>query len=50
MPLQKVTVKGKTGWRYGKSGKVYFGKTGKARALKQMQAILASDFNQTTKE
>jgi len=42
MPIYKITQKGKTGYRYGKHGKVYFGKTAKEKAEKQMRAIYAS--------
>lgn len=42
MPIQTCKVKGKKGWKWGKSGKCYGGITGKAKALKQARAIHAS--------
>lgn len=42
MPIYKVNKKGKTGYKYGKSGKVYFGKGAKQKAEKQMRAIYFS--------
>ena len=41
MPLVKVQVNGKVGWRIGLTGKVYIGKNGKKRALLQLKALLA---------
>lgn len=42
MPIIKVYKNGKTGYKYGKSGKVYFGRGAKKKAEKQMRAIYAS--------
>ena len=42
MPLRKCEVKGKSGYRWGKSGKCYTGKGAKAKAMKQARAIEAS--------
>lgn len=42
MPIYKITQKGKTGYRYGKHGKIYFGKNAKQKAETQMRAIYAS--------
>ena len=42
MPLQACSISGKRGTRWGRKGKCYAGVSGKARARKQMQAILAS--------
>ena len=39
MPLKKC---GKSGTKYGNSGKCYEGKGGKAKAVQQMKAIKAS--------
>jgi len=45
MPLQQcVTNKGKAGWRFGKHGKCYPGKSGKARAKAQMRAMIANGY------
>lgn len=44
MPIQRCTVKGKRGYRWGKHGKCYLGKRGKARAEKQMRAIFKSGY------
>ena len=35
MPLQKCTEGGKSGWRWGKSGKCYIGPEGKKKAIRQ---------------
>lgn len=42
MPLERCTEGGKAGWRWGKSGKCYTGKLGKAKAMRQGRAIEAS--------
>ena len=39
MPLQKCKEKGKSGWRWGKSGKCYTGAGAKKKAIKQALAI-----------
>ena len=44
MPVHKTKVKGKTGYRWGKSGKFYKGKAGKKKAQKQARAIYASGY------
>ena len=44
MPVRKVTQGSKTGYRWGSSGKTYFGKGAKARAAKQARAIYASGY------
>jgi len=35
MPLQNCTDSGKSGWRWGKSGKCYTGRDGKKKAIRQ---------------
>lgn len=42
MPVERVERDGKIGYRWGKRGKVYFGKDARKRALEQGQAIEAS--------
>lgn len=42
MPLKKCISKGKSGTKYGDMGTCYTGKSGKAKAVKQMKAIKAS--------
>ena len=42
MPVKKCSAKGKSGYKYGKSGKCYTGKGGKKKAAKQGRAIKAS--------
>lgn len=39
MPIKKCQVKGKSGFKYGDSGKCYTGKNGKKKAIKQGLAI-----------
>lgn len=39
MPLQRCTQNGKSGWRWGKSGKCYTGPGAKKKAIKQKVAI-----------
>lgn len=46
MPVKKVTRKGKVGYRYGDSGKIYFGKDAKAKAEMQGVAIRYSEARQ----
>ncbi len=41
MPLKRCTEKGKSGWKWGDSGKCYIGEGGRAKALAQGQAIEA---------
>jgi hypothetical protein len=43
MPIRKVTgPRGGTGYKYGESGKYYPGPGGRAKAVRQAQAIKAS--------
>ena len=42
MPIKKCTSKGKSGKKYGDSGKCYTGKDAKSKAVKQMKAIKAN--------
>lgn len=42
MPLERCTIDGKEGWRWGSSGKCYTGPEGRALALRQARAILAN--------
>lgn len=42
MPLKSCQAKGKSGTKYGDSGKCYTGKTGRSKAIEQMKAIKAS--------
>lgn len=49
MPIKKVTRKGKVGYRYGDSGKIYFGKNAKLNAEKQGVAIRYSQQRQKKK-
>lgn len=42
MPIQRCQVDGKSGYRWGKSGKCYIGKGGRRRAIQQARAIRAS--------
>ena len=44
MPVHKVTRGNKTGFQWGKSGKVYFGKNAKKKATTQARAIYASGY------
>lgn len=46
MPLTKVKKKGQIGWKWGESGKAYFGPGAKAKARKQMRAILATGWTE----
>lgn len=43
MPVRKVTVNGRTGYRWG-SGKTYFGPGAQARAQAQGRAAYASGY------
>ena len=49
MPIQKCTKNGKSGYKWGKSGKCYTGPGGRAKALKQMGAIKASQARRGSK-
>lgn len=42
MPIQKCTSNGKSGQKYGQSGKCYTGSNAKSKAIKQMKAIKAN--------
>jgi len=39
MPVERCTINGKRGYRWGKSGKCYTGPDAKEKALKQGRAI-----------
>lgn len=39
MPVMKCTSGGKSGWKYGESGKCYTGPGARAKAARQGQAI-----------
>ncbi len=41
MPIMRCQIKGKSGWKFGKSGKCYTGPQGKAKAAAQGRAIKA---------
>jgi hypothetical protein len=43
MPVQRCTVDGKSGWRWGESGKCYTGPDAKEKALEQGRAIKANE-------
>lgn len=45
MPVKKCTKNGKSGQKYGDSGKCYTGKSAKAKAKKQGKAIKANRRN-----
>jgi len=42
MPVQKCSKDGKSGFKYGKSGKCYTGKGAKKKAIKQGLAVAQS--------
>lgn len=42
MPVQRCQKGGKTGWKWGRSGKCYLGTSGKSKAARQGRAIEAS--------
>lgn len=42
MPLMRCQKKGKSGWKWGKSGHCYTGKGAKSKAAKQGKAIKAN--------
>ena len=44
MPVHKVTKDGKTGYKWGRSGKSYYGRGSKQRAEQQERAIYASGY------
>lgn len=47
MPVRKVTENGRTGYRWGTSGKTYFGPGGKAKAEAQGRAAYAAGYRST---
>lgn len=47
MPLQQCTSNGKSGWKYGESGKCYTGPNAKKKAAKQAAAIHASGYTES---
>lgn len=49
MPVRKVTVNGQTGYRWGSSGKTYFGPGAQARAAAQGRAAHAAGYRDTTR-
>ena len=44
MPVRKVTLKGKAGYQWGKSGKVYTGPKAKQKAAAQGRAVRAAGY------
>ena len=48
MPLMKCKSGGKSGWKYGESGKCYTGEGAKAKAARQGRAIEASKSKRET--
>ena len=44
MPIQTCSIEGKTGYKWGTSGKCYVGKDAKIRALRQARAIEANRY------
>lgn len=48
MPLKRCTINGKRGWKWGDAGKCYTGPRGKAKAIKQAQAIRASGYEENS--
>ena len=44
MPLIKLKKNGKVGYKFGKSGKAYFGRGAKAKAEKQMRAMFKNGY------
>lgn len=49
MPVQRCTKNGKSGWKWGQSGKCYTGKNAKSKAKEQGQAIKASQAERKNK-
>ena len=49
MPVKQCTSDGKSGYKYGGSGKCYTGDTGKSKAEEQGRAIKASQHNAVVK-
>ena len=44
MPVHKVTVDGRVGYRWGQHGKIYFGDAGKEKAAAQGRAAYAAGY------
>lgn len=44
MPIKKATKAGKSGYKWGKSGKVYTGKGARKKAAKQARAAYANGY------
>lgn len=42
MPVQRCTINGKTGFKWGNSGKCFVGREGRSKARRQGRAISAS--------
>lgn len=49
MPVHKVTKDGKTGYKWGRSGKSYYGRDAKKKAAEQARAIYASGYKKKKK-
>lgn len=49
MPVMKTTKDGKVGYKFGKQGKVYTGKTAKAKAAAQGRAMFAAGYKGSKK-
>ena len=45
MPVHKVETKGKTGYRWGNSGKIYYGPGAKEKAAAQGRAAYAAGWS-----
>lgn len=50
MPITKVQVNGKVGWRFGLTGQVFVGKNGKKRALQQQKNQLEQELQAIQQE
>lgn len=44
MPIMKITRGGRTGYRWGQTGKIYWGAGGRAKAALQSQAAHAAGY------
>lgn len=44
MPVKKCSSNGKSGYKYGASGKCYIGSSGRSKATKQGAAIVISKY------
>ncbi len=42
MPIHRCSIDGRSGWKWGESGKCYVGSRGRSKALRQARAIRAS--------